>query len=50
MQRLVDQKLKKLSLSEDLSGLAVMVLDNASGEVLVESSWQKGINSDFSPG
>lgn len=50
MQRLIDQKLKKLSRKEDISGISVIVLDNASGEVLVESAWQKGVNSDFSPG
>lgn len=33
MQRLVDQRLEKLSQNEYLSGAAVIILDNASGEV-----------------
>jgi penicillin-binding protein 1A len=49
LQRTVDSVLKDISLEAEISRMAGVMMDNSTGDILVESAWEKGLESAYSP-
>ena len=48
IQNVLDSVMRDISRGQNISGAAAIILDNNTGDVLGESSWQGGIESEFS--
>lgn len=49
LQREIDQQIKAASIEENINNIAVVVLCNHTGNILTESSWSNGVETEFSP-
>ncbi|HUU49377.1 MAG TPA: transglycosylase domain-containing protein [Nitrospinota bacterium] len=49
LQGATDRVLKEVSSCPNISQVAAVILSNNTGEILVESSWKNGVESEFSP-
>lgn len=49
LQQAIDRQLKTASTERDVSNIAVVVICNYTGNILSESSWSNGAETEFSP-